>query len=151
MTRLAPLGRSWAPLGPNLAPKGGPRVPKWSPKSVKNRCRNRCKNQYRKSIEKDAKSGSKMSPKSNPKAPPEAFTRLKLSIQDGAFFKIKFQLKFERFGDPKMAPKITQNPLWRQLGAPGGLRGLRGLRGPSGGLPEAFGERFSSQECYKTS
>ena len=28
--------------------------------------------------------------------------------------------------------------------------GLRGLQNPSGGLPEASGERFSSPEYYKT-
>ena len=93
---------------------------------------------------REPKIDPKTSPKSSPKPPPEASKRLKLSIQDGASFLSKFQLKFERFWDPKMAPKITQNLLWEPPG------GLRGLRGPSGGLPEAFGERFSSSECYKT-
>ena len=90
----------------------------------------------------------KIDPTSSPKPPPEASKRLKLSTQDGASFLSKFQLKFERFWDPKMAPKITQNLLWRHLGASWRPPGPPGpLRGPSGGLPEAFGERFSSPEC----
>ena len=35
---------------------------------------------------REPKIDPKMSPTSSPKAPPEASTRLKLSIQDGAFF-----------------------------------------------------------------
>ena len=73
-----------------------------------------------------------MSPKSSPKPPPEASKRLKLSIQDGASCLSKFQLKFERFWDPKMAPKITQHLLWRHLGAPWRPPGPPGpLRRPS--------------------
>ena len=66
---------------------------------------------------REPKIDPKTSPKWSPKPPPEASKRLKLSIQDGASFLSKFQLKFERFGDPQMAPKITQNLLWRHLGA----------------------------------
>ena len=95
---------------------------------------------------REPKIDPKTSPKSSPKPPPEASKRLKLSIQDGASFSSKFQLKFERFGDPKWhqkSLKICFGATWEPPG------GLRGLRGPSGGLPEAFGERFSSPECYK--
>ena len=84
---------------------------------------------------REPKINSKTNPKSSPKPPPEASKRLKWSIQDGASFLIKFQLKFERFGDPKMAPKITQNLLRRQLGASWRPPGPPGpLRRPPGGL-----------------
>ena len=85
---------------------------------------------------REPKIDPKTNPKSSPKPPPEASKRLKLSIQGGASFLSKFQLKFERFWDPKMTPQFTQNLLWRHLGA---------SCWPSGGLPEASRERFSSQ------
>ena len=68
----------------------------------------------------------KTSPKSSPAPPPEASKRLRSFI-----FLRKFQLKFERCWDPKMAPKITQNLLWRHLGAswrPPGPRAIFELR-----------------------
>ena len=80
---------------------------------------------------REPKIDPKTSPKSSLKPPPEASKRLKLSIQDGASFLSKFQLKFQRFWDPKMAPKITQNLLWRHLGA------LLAASGASGAPPEA--------------
>ena len=92
---------------------------------------------------REPKIDPKMSPKSSPKPPPEASTWLKLSLQGGASFLSKCQLKFERCWDPKMEnhSKICFGANWEPPG------GLRGLQGPSGGLPEASGERFSSPEC----
>ena len=95
---------------------------------------------------REPKIDPKMSPKSSPKAPPEASTRLKLSIQDGAFFKSNSSSNLGDLGTPKwhqQSLKICFGANWEPPG------GLRGLRGPSGSLPEAFGERFSSPECYK--
>ena len=92
----------------------------------------------------------KTTPKSSPKPPPEASKRLKLSIQDGASFLSKFQLKFERFWDPKLAPKITQNLLWRQLGASWRPPGPPGpLRRPPGGLRRAIFELRMLQNLVK--
>ena len=79
---------------------------------------------------REPKIDPKTSPKSSPKPPPEASKRLKLSIQDGASFLSKHQLKFERFWDPQMAPKINQNLL-----AP--LGSLLAASGASGAPPEA--------------
>ena len=78
---------------------------------------------------REPKIDPKMVPKWSPKPPPEASKRLKLSIQDGASFLSKFQLKFERFWDPKMAPKITQKstlaPIGSLLAASGASRASR--------------------------
>ena len=99
---------------------------------------------------REPKIDPKTSPKSSPKPPPEASKRLKLSIQDGASFLSKFQLKFERFGDSKMAPKITQNLLWRQLGASWRPPGPPGpLRRPPGGLRRANSEPRMLQNFVK--
>ena len=97
---------------------------------------------------REPKIDPKMNSKSNPKASPEASTRLNLSIQDGAF-SIKFHLKFVRFWDPKMVPKINQNLLWRQLGASWRPPGPPGpLRRPPGGLRRAiFEPRMLQKPC----
>ena len=72
-----------------------------------------------------------MNPKSSPKPPPEASTWLKLSLQGGASFLSKFQLKFERFGDPKNGTnnhsKISFGANWEP---PGGLRGPQSQERP---------------------
>ena len=99
---------------------------------------------------REPKIDPKMSPKSSPKPPPEASKRLKLSIQDGASFLSKFQLKFKRFWDPKMAPKITQNLLWRHLGASWRPPGPPGpLPRPPGGLRRAIFELRMLQNLVK--
>ena len=95
---------------------------------------------------REPKIDPKMSPKSSPKAPPEASTRLNLSIPDGAFFKSNSNSNLSDFGIPNWHQKSFKICFGANWEPPGGLRGLRG---PSGGLPEAFGERFSSPECYK--
>ena len=99
---------------------------------------------------REPKIDPKTSPKSSPKPPPEASKRLKLTIQDGASFSSKFQLTFERFWDPKLAPKITQNLLRRHLGASWRPPGPPGpLRRPPGGLWRAIFEPRMLQNLVK--
>ena len=88
-----------------------------------------------------------MNPKSSLKRPPEAPECPKMSLQIGARISIKFQLRFLRFGSPKMAPTIAQKNGLRAQGPPRGLqRALReafwahsGLNlGPPGAHVRAF-------------
>ena len=80
---------------------------------------------------REPKIDPKTSPKSSPKPPPEASKRLKLSIQDGASFLSKFQLKFERFGAPQNGTKNHSKSALAPLGS------LLAASGASGAPPEA--------------
>ena len=95
---------------------------------------------------REPKIDPKMSPTSSPKPPPEASTWLKLSLQGGASFSSKFQLKIERFGvqnGTKNHSKIGFGANWEPPG------GLRGLQGPSGSLRGAIFEPGMLQNHVK--